>query len=111
MRLLLSCAAVLLAAGASLASAQPAPRGPDGFANNYPHPEKESFWSWQWERMRDGLPKPPPGGWNRPAVRTDPVALGAAEANPPAATGWTSTGPTDPTLPGVPAQLSQTSSP
>jgi hypothetical protein len=42
-----------------------------------PHPAKESFWSWQWERMRDGLPKLPPGGWNLPAVRTDHGALGA----------------------------------
>ena len=71
-----------LAAYAGVTVAQPAPKGPDGFANNYPHPEKESFWSWQWERMRDGLPKPPPGGWNLPAVRTDPVALGGPAANP-----------------------------
>ena len=32
--------------------------------------------------MRDGLPQPPPGGWNLPAVRTDPVALKSPEANP-----------------------------
>ncbi len=82
MRLLLSCAVYFLATGASFAWAQPAPTGPDGFRNNYPHPDKESFWSWQWVRMRDGLPKPPPGGWNLPAVRTDPVALGASDANP-----------------------------
>ena len=65
-----------------LASAQPAPKGPDGFANNYPHAGRASFWAWQWERMRDGLPKPPPGGWNLPAVRTDPETLRSPEANP-----------------------------
>jgi L-ascorbate metabolism protein UlaG (beta-lactamase superfamily) len=34
--------------------------------------------------MRDGLPKPPPGGWNLPAVKTDPAELRAAENNPSA---------------------------
>jgi N-acyl-phosphatidylethanolamine-hydrolysing phospholipase D len=75
-------AAVFLAAIVSLASAQPAPRGVGGFSNNYPHPDKESFWAWQWERLREGLPKPPPGGWNLPAVKTDPGALNSADANP-----------------------------
>jgi hypothetical protein len=65
-----ACAILFFTFIAGLASAQPAPRGPDGFRNNYPHGDRESFWSWQWERMRDGLPKPPPGGWNLPAVRT-----------------------------------------
>ena len=74
--------AFLVATFVGLASAQPAPRGPDGFSNNYPHPEKGSFWAWQWERLRDGLPQPPPGGWNLPAVRTDPAALRSPEANP-----------------------------
>ena len=85
MRLHCTWAVFFCAAMASLASAQPAPRGPDGFANNYPHLEKESFWSWQWERMRDGLPKSPPGGWNLPAVKTDPVVrAGAALEQAPA---------------------------
>jgi len=72
----------LLLAIAGAADAQTAPRGPDGFRNNYPHPEKASFWAWQWERMRDGLPKPPPGGWNLPAVKTDPALLRAPDNNP-----------------------------
>ena len=82
MRLVHSSVALLLAVFAGIASSQPAPRGPDGFANNYPHGGRESFWAWQWERMRDGLPKPPPGGWNLPAMKTDPGALGAPGANP-----------------------------
>ena len=75
-------AAFFLASIVGLACAQPAPKGPDGFRNNYPHPDKESFWAWKWEQMRDGLPKPPPGGWNLPAVKTDPVALSSPAANP-----------------------------
>jgi L-ascorbate metabolism protein UlaG (beta-lactamase superfamily) len=74
--------AVLALAVGTCASAQQAPRGPDGYRNNYPHPEKASFWAWQWERMRDGMPKPPPGGWNLPAVKTDPAELRAPEGNP-----------------------------
>jgi L-ascorbate metabolism protein UlaG (beta-lactamase superfamily) len=74
--------ALLLAATAGTALAQGAPRGPDGFRNNYPHPEKGSFWQWQWERLRNGVPRSPPGGWNIPAARTDPVALRAPENNP-----------------------------
>jgi L-ascorbate metabolism protein UlaG (beta-lactamase superfamily) len=81
MRLVL---ALITLAIVATASAQNAPRGPEGFRNNYPHPEKASFWAWQWERMRDGLPKPPPGGWNLPAVKTDAAALAAPENNPSA---------------------------
>ena len=77
----LSLAVLALAVG-TCASAQPAPRGPDGYRNNYPHAEKASFWAWQWERLRDGVAKPPPGGWNLPAVKTDPGELRAPEGNP-----------------------------
>jgi L-ascorbate metabolism protein UlaG (beta-lactamase superfamily) len=82
MRLLRSCFVALLVASASHAGAQTAPEGLEGFRNNYPHPEKGSFWEWQWKRVRDGVPKAPPGGWNLPAVKTDAVALRATEANP-----------------------------
>jgi L-ascorbate metabolism protein UlaG (beta-lactamase superfamily) len=85
MRLLPACTAFVFAAITGIAAAQPAPsapRGPDGFRNNYPHPDKESFWAWQWERMRDRLPKPPPAGWNLPAVKTDPAALASPDVNP-----------------------------
>lgn len=62
--------------------AQNAPRGPNGFSNNYPHPEKGSVLTWQWERLTQGVPKPPPEGWHLPAVKTDPQALAAASNNP-----------------------------
>jgi N-acyl-phosphatidylethanolamine-hydrolysing phospholipase D len=82
-----SCAALLLTLTSLLGCAQvaPAPMGQtpaSGFVNNYPHPPKASFWAWQWERFRDGLPKPPPQGWNLPAMKTDPALLRSAEANP-----------------------------
>lgn len=36
----------------------------EGFRNNYPHPEKGSFWAWKWEQWRLSLPiDPPSGGW------------------------------------------------
>ena len=57
---------------------------PDGFRNNYPHDPNESFWLWKWEQMRQGVPKPPPGGWKIPAVQTDPEAL--QRANGPSVT-------------------------
>ncbi len=73
---------LLLAACAGLAMAQPDAGGAVGYRNNYPHPGDASFVAWQWERLRDGLPKPPPGGWNLPAVKTDPAALRAPGNNP-----------------------------
>jgi N-acyl-phosphatidylethanolamine-hydrolysing phospholipase D len=60
---------------------QPAPHGPDGYHNNYPHGERRSFWAWKWEQLRDGLPKAPPGGWNLPTVRTDAAALSSLQTN------------------------------
>jgi N-acyl-phosphatidylethanolamine-hydrolysing phospholipase D len=35
----------------------------EGFRNNYPGPPRGSFWKWQWERWRKGLPKLPDGGY------------------------------------------------
>ena len=75
-------AAALLASAMGLVAAQPAPHGPDGFRNNHPHDDKASFWAWQWERMRNGVPQAPPGGWNIPAQTTDPALLRAADTNP-----------------------------
>ncbi len=74
--------ALALAVITSVASAQNAPRGPDGFRNNYPHGEKPSLWAWQWERLRDGVPQAPPAGWNLPAVKTDPALLRSLDTNP-----------------------------
>ena len=74
--------ALLLFAFSAVALAQAPRQGTDGFRNTYPHPDKPSFLAWQWERLRDGLPQPPPGGWNLPAMQTDPVALSAPGHNP-----------------------------
>ena len=74
--------ALLLFAFSAVALAQAPRQGADGFRNSYPHPDKPSFLAWQWERLRDGLPQPPPGGWNLPAMQTDPAALGAPGNNP-----------------------------
>lgn len=69
-------------ANAQLAPPANAQLGASGFANNDPHPPKASFWAWQWERLRDGLPKPPPQGWNLPAMKTEPALLRSADTNP-----------------------------
>lgn len=50
----------------------------DGFRNVYPHDPKGSFWAWQWERLRDGMPKKPPEGYRFDVVRQDVAQL----ANP-----------------------------
>jgi N-acyl-phosphatidylethanolamine-hydrolysing phospholipase D len=62
-----------------------APRDSQGaFHNNYPHDAKQSFWLWKWEELKDGVPKPPPGGWKIPAVKTDAAALRANTSAPTA---------------------------
>ncbi len=35
----------------------------EGFRNNYPHPQKGSFWAWKWAQLQQGLPREPEGGW------------------------------------------------
>ena len=60
----------------------PAHHGPDGFRNNYPHDSKQSFWVWKWEQMREGVPKPPPGGWQIPHVKADAERLRANASEP-----------------------------
>ena len=42
-----------------------------GFKNRYPHPAKGSFWKWQWERWRKGVPADPEGGYGFPVLRPD----------------------------------------
>ena len=59
------------------AQAAPGHHAPEGFRNNYPHPGKESFWAWKWAQLREGVPPPPPGGWNFPHMKTDAAALRA----------------------------------
>ena len=49
----------------------------EGFRNNYPTPPRGSFWKWQWERWRKGLPKLPDGGHRFEVVRPDVTWLKA----------------------------------
>lgn len=47
-----------------------------GFKNNYQHGEMvNSLWRWQWERWRDGLPKPPRNGYDFPVEKPDTAWL------------------------------------
>ena len=77
---------MLLASLLGTAVAQPAATAAattPPFSNNYPHPAQASFLAWQWERLRDGLPKPPPpSGWDIPVQMIDPASLRAPENNP-----------------------------
>jgi N-acyl-phosphatidylethanolamine-hydrolysing phospholipase D len=47
----------------------------DGFRNRYPHPGKNSFWKWQWERLRKGVPADPKEGYGFPVLRPDVAFL------------------------------------
>jgi N-acyl-phosphatidylethanolamine-hydrolysing phospholipase D len=64
------------------AADMPAHHGPDGFRNNYPHEAKHSFWLWKWEQWREGVPGPPPGGWQIPHQKADVAALTANGSKP-----------------------------
>jgi N-acyl-phosphatidylethanolamine-hydrolysing phospholipase D len=66
---------------AAVASSSPH-RGPEGFHNNYPHPERGGFWRWKWEQMRDGVAHAPPEGWRIPAMKADVRALHEPAAGP-----------------------------
>ena len=41
-------------------------RAADGFRNNYPHAEKDGFWRWKWDQLREGLPRNPEEGYRSP---------------------------------------------
>jgi len=49
----------------------------NGFRNNYPHQEKQSFWRWQWERWKNGVPPNPDGGYGFELVKPDVAFLKA----------------------------------
>jgi L-ascorbate metabolism protein UlaG (beta-lactamase superfamily) len=55
---------------------------PDGFRNNYPHPEKQSFWKWQWERWTKGVPENPKEGYGFPLQKPDAAWLAANRTEP-----------------------------
>jgi L-ascorbate metabolism protein UlaG (beta-lactamase superfamily) len=78
---IMSCAACALP-GLPFAQASPAHHTHEGFHNNYPHDPAQSFLLWQWERLSDGLPEAPPGGWQIPHVKTDAAALRANTSEP-----------------------------
>lgn len=49
---------------------------PDGFRNNYIEGKGEaSFLKWQWERLTQGLPKPPANGYSTPRTEPDTTWL------------------------------------
>ena len=53
---------------------------PEGFRNNYVAAlanGSANFWKWQWERTRDGLPKPPANGYAFPVHAPDVAWLRA----------------------------------
>lgn len=50
----------------------PAHHTPGGFRNSCPGGwGRASFWRWQQERWRNGVPRIPPGGWHFPNVQPD----------------------------------------
>jgi N-acyl-phosphatidylethanolamine-hydrolysing phospholipase D len=53
-----------------------------GFRNIHPHPPKKGFWKWQWNRLRDGIPADPPGGYGFPVLKPDAGFLGANRSMP-----------------------------
>jgi N-acyl-phosphatidylethanolamine-hydrolysing phospholipase D len=58
---------------------------PEGFKNNYSDTvATESFWAWQWERIRGGLPKPPANNYQFPVVKPDLAWLAANKTQPTA---------------------------
>ena len=48
-----------------------------GFRNVHPGEPRGSFWKWQWERWRKGLPKTPPGGYRFEVLEPDVPFLNA----------------------------------
>lgn len=72
-RLLLSWCALTLASCGSVTHYSPVKphHTPQGFRNLHPHAPKGSFWKWQWDRLRLGVPDDPKGGYGFPAVKPD----------------------------------------
>lgn len=76
MRLLCGALLVLfIAQAASAGSPLPDPAKPhhgrSSFRNVHPTEPRGSFWKWQWERWRKGLPKTPPGGYRFEVLEPD----------------------------------------
>ena len=63
MKLLTLALATILAVAFPYSDPLKPHRTADGFRNNYPHAEKQGFWRWKWDQLRDGLPPNPEGGY------------------------------------------------
>jgi N-acyl-phosphatidylethanolamine-hydrolysing phospholipase D len=46
-----------------------------GFRNNYPNQGQQSFWKWQWQKLRQGLPHKPAAGYHFDSVTNNVAAL------------------------------------
>ena len=57
-------------------------RGRDGFHNNYPAAREGSYWVWQWQRWRDGLPHPPQNGYRFPMATVQTAYLQSNRTEP-----------------------------
>ena len=64
-------------------------RARDGFHNNYPTGREGSYWTWQWERWREGLPKPPANGYRFPMATPETAWLRANRGQPASCTMYT----------------------
>jgi N-acyl-phosphatidylethanolamine-hydrolysing phospholipase D len=82
MRLWCGVLLVILAAQTACAgNLRPDPAKPhhsrNSFRNVHPTEPRGSFWKWQWERWRKGLPKAPPGGYRFELLEPDVAFLKA----------------------------------
>ncbi|MEO7760926.1 MAG: MBL fold metallo-hydrolase [Casimicrobiaceae bacterium] len=50
-------------------------RARDGFHNNYPAGREGSYWTWQWDRWRDKLPRPPANDYHFPRAVVETAFL------------------------------------
>jgi N-acyl-phosphatidylethanolamine-hydrolysing phospholipase D len=55
---------------------------PEGFRNNYPSAPRGSFWRWQRDRWRNGLPKIPEGGYHFDQLKPDVAWLKPNRSEP-----------------------------
>ena len=73
------CAACATAVNLHFDPAKPH-HAPEGFRNNYAtgvSNSRSAFWTWQWERLRTGVPKPPKNNYQFPLVKPDVARLKA----------------------------------
>jgi len=54
----------------------------DGFRNNYPVPERGSFWKWQWDRWTKGVPDDPKEGYAFASMKPDVAFLASNRSEP-----------------------------